>query len=68
MVGWVKLNGGCAVRVDVVVVTVLPLVVVVHTPLLGLTVWATTGPAKGSNRRTRLDNKDLVSQFKSTKQ
>ena len=66
--GWVKLNGGCAVRVDVVVVTVLPLVVVVHTPLLGLTVWATTGPAKGSNRRTRLDNKDLVIQFKSTKQ
>ncbi|MEB3168468.1 MAG: hypothetical protein VKK97_07015 [Synechococcaceae cyanobacterium] len=40
LVGWLKLktNGGGVVRVTVDVVTVDPLVVVVHTPLLGVTV------------------------------
>jgi hypothetical protein len=45
LVGWVKLKrkGGWAALVDVEVVTVLPLVLVVHTPLLGVTVWAEAG-------------------------
>jgi hypothetical protein len=40
LVGWLKLkaNGGGVVRVTVEVVTVAPLVVVLHTPLLGVTV------------------------------
>jgi hypothetical protein len=40
LVDWLKLkaNGGGVVRVTVEVVTVAPLVVVLHTPLLGVTV------------------------------
>jgi len=70
LVGWLKLktNGGGVEVVVVEVVTVDPLVVVVHTPLLGVTVWATAGPAKGKSRRARGDSKNLVIQFKLTNQ
>jgi len=70
LVGWLKLktNGGGVEVVVVEVVTVDPLVLVLHTPLLGVTVWATAGPAKGKSRRARGDSKNLVIQCKSTKQ
>ena len=60
LVGWLKLkaNGGGVVRVIVEVVTVDPLVLVVHTPLLGVTVCAPTGqarqPAEIAQREARL--------------
>jgi hypothetical protein len=66
LVGWLKLktNGGGLEVVVVEVVTVDPLVLVDHTPLLGVTVWATAGPAKGKSSRARGDSKNLVIQFK----
>jgi len=46
-----KTNGGGVSRVAVEVVRVLPLVEVLHTPLLGVTVWAVAGnKEKLSNR------------------
>ena len=48
LVDWLKLkaNGGGVVRVTVEVVTVDPLVVVLHTPLAGVTDCALTGDAR----------------------
>jgi hypothetical protein len=70
LVGWLKLktNGGGLEVVVVEVVTVDPLGLVLHTPLLGVTVWATAGPAKGKSSRARGDSKYLVIQFKLTNQ
>lgn len=65
--GWVKLKlyGGYAVSpwVDVEVVTVLPLVLVDQTPLLGVTVWPMTGlagQARGKNARPDRDSRSPV--------